>query len=108
MGEPSHKMEDYLITATELGVTWSDDHQSFYSLEEMRKGCPCAKCSGEGFGPNQVQGNPGPYTEESFQLRQIDPVGHYGIRLTWGDHHNTGIHNLKKLRGACECPECKG
>ena len=107
MNEPSHKLQDFLITNTELAISWGDGHQSFYLLEDLRKACPCAKCSGEGFGPNRVEGNPGPYSGASFQLLELDPVGHYGVRITWGDRHNTGIHNLKKLRASCSCDECR-
>ena len=107
MADPSHKIQDYLITASEIGITWDDNHQSFYALEPIRRACPCAKCSGEGFGPNRVEGNPGTYTESSFQLSQYEQVGHYGIRLMWKDGHNTGIHNLKELRASCSCEKCK-
>ena len=28
-------------------VVWSDGHESYYPLEELRRACPCAGCSGE-------------------------------------------------------------
>ena len=35
------------IIGRELAIAWSDGHETYLSLEEVRKACPCAVCNGE-------------------------------------------------------------
>ena len=95
------------ILGTELAVVWSDGHESFYSLEELRRRCPCAVCAGEpdlfgriGKGPAQT------LSPRSFQAASVEKVGNYGVQLNWADGHTFGIWTLDRLRDACPCPAC--
>jgi len=36
----------------------------------------------------------------------LEPVGNYALRFTWGDGHNTGIYSFDLLRSLCPCREC--
>ena len=61
-------------------------------LEKLRKNCPCASCQGETDALGNIYRGPKPkYSELSFQINGIQPVGYYGIRPFWKDGHITGI-----------------
>jgi len=32
-------------------------------------------------------------------LKNVIKVGHYAVRITWGDGHSDGIYTYKMLRG---------
>jgi len=67
-------------------------------LEKLRKNCPCASCQGETDVLGNVYRGPQPkYSELSFQINGIQPVGYYGIRPFWKDGHNTGIYTGTQL-----------
>ena len=89
-------------------VVWNDGHESYYPLEDLRRACPCAACSGEpdlfgrmAMGPRPV------YRPESFQLRSIDAIGNYAIQPNWADGHTYGIVTFERLRAMCACEECR-
>ena len=84
-------INDLLFLDTELAVKWNDDEQSFIPLELLRKKCPCAFCSGE----KDVLGNiyKGPKQEleaAAFKVVNFEKIGHYAIRIFWGDRHEIG------------------
>ena len=67
-------------------------------LEKLRKNCPCASCQGETDALGNIYRGPKPkYSELSFQINGIQPVGYYGIRPFWKDNHNTGIYTGTQL-----------
>ncbi len=39
--------------------------------------------------------------------QEIEPVGRYGMRITWSDGHNLGIYTFEYLRKLCPCEECQ-
>lgn len=83
-----------------FAVRWKDGTESFIGLEDLRRACPCARCSGEPDVtgavrmPAQVQ----QYTPGSFDLTGFTPVGAYAIALSWADGHDTGIFSWALLR----------
>jgi len=82
-----------------LHVDWEDGASTEYEFEPLRRGCPCALCSGEG----SYRGNMSPTTplsEAQTRLDDVQPVGRYGLQPTWGDGHSTGIYTFKMLRTA--------
>jgi DUF971 family protein len=91
-----------------LVVVWEDGHESYFPLDELRKACPCANCSGEPdlFG-RMSKGPPSTYRAESFQLVGIDEIGNYAILPRWADGHDWGIWTFERLRAACPCSECE-
>ncbi|HSP17582.1 MAG TPA: DUF971 domain-containing protein [Thermoanaerobaculia bacterium] len=96
------------LLGNQLVVLWDDRHESYYSLEDLRRACPCASCSGEpdlfgriAKGPTQV------YRHESFELQSIDRVGNYALQPNWADGHNYGIWTYERLREVCSCEECR-
>lgn len=90
-----------------LVIVWDDGHESYYSLEALRRACPCAGCSGEPDLFGRMARGPAPvYRAESFHLRSIDPIGNYALQPNWGDGHSFGIWTFDRLRAACSCEEC--
>lgn len=90
----------------QLILTWSDEHESIHSWEALRWACPCAWCAGEGGQPGMLQSRQSLSVEETT-LANIQPVGRYGLTPIWEDGHKTGIYTYEKLRGSCECEECR-
>lgn len=94
---------DLQIIGNELAVKWDDGGESFISLEQLRRGCPCAGCKGETDILGNVYKNPDvKLPAAAFQLKQLIRVGGYGIQPVWADGHNTGIFSfdyLKRMAG---------
>ncbi|MFZ2490522.1 MAG: DUF971 domain-containing protein [Thermoanaerobaculia bacterium] len=88
-------------------VVWDDGHESYYPLEALRRGCPCAICAGEPdlFG-RMLGGGPQRYTVASFQMQSIEPIGNYALQPNWADGHSYGIWTFERLRSFCPCGEC--
>ncbi|HXQ92707.1 MAG TPA: DUF971 domain-containing protein [Nitrososphaerales archaeon] len=90
-----------------ISILWSDGHRSDYYAFSLRSSCPCAMCQGEPgiFGRT--------YSASKADVRAdvvpeaIEPVGKYGLKITWSDGHNLGIYTFDYLRKLCECSECK-
>ncbi len=90
-----------------LEVAWGDGHASSYPLKYLRSECPCATCRAE---RQAAQDNPLHVLKgglPSAELRNVEPVGRYGIRLVWADGHATGIYTFEYLRRLCPCDTCK-
>lgn len=90
---------DFQIIGDELAIKWDDGNESFISLEQLRRQCPCAGCKGE----VDVMGNlyKGPeiqLTPDAFRLVRIGTVGAYALQPTWADGHTTGLYSFEYLR----------
>jgi DUF971 family protein len=90
-----------------LQIQWADLHQSRYALAWLRANCPCATCREERrerseSGGLVIASGPPP----SAQVVGAELVGHYALRLDWGDGHSTGIYPFSALRAVCPCPVC--
>ena len=99
-----------------VGITWSDGHESAYTLEYLRRVCPCAVCT-TAHADAPISTKP----EKRFNIltqaqvslartgarvRSCEPVGHYAITFTWDDGHDDGIYSYRYLRQMCPCAEC--
>ena len=89
---------DLQIIGSELAIRWPDGKESYLSLEELRKRCPCAACCGEPGLTKSVPGVGGRLKAESFRLKGMQKVGGYAIQPTWEDGHGTGIYSWEYLR----------
>lgn len=83
----------------ELAIKWDDGSETFFTLEAMRRHCPCAGCKGE----MDVMGNlykapDKPLTPAAFKLVRLQNVGGYAICPIWGDGHGTGLFSFEYLR----------
>jgi len=92
-------INDMLLMDTELAVKWSDETESIINLRLLRDSCPCAFCSGE----KDVLGNvyKGPKKElgeVAYRAFNMERVGHYALRIFWGDKHADGLYTYEMLR----------
>jgi len=101
MAEVFHRPTNWeIVTAEQLfRVTWDDGAVSEYKWEPLRRACPCAYCSGEGSYAGNVN-DATRFTAEQTTLKEVYPVGRYGVTPEWGDGHDTGIYTFKMLRQA--------
>jgi DUF971 family protein len=85
-----------------LVVVWDDGHESYYPLEDLRRACPCAACSGEPDLFGRMAMGPRPtYRPESFQLDSVTQIGNYALQPNWRDGHTYGIWTYERLRAFC-------
>lgn len=104
-----------------IEITFSDGHHGVYTRTWLRAMCPCATCAGThgppttlvDAGEGGVLGEPEakpkpkfaiaagkrpPAVELSLRLDGAEPMGSYGMKLRWGDGHDTGIYTWRYLR----------
>ena len=89
---------DLQVVGSELAIRWPDGKESYLSLEELRRRCPCAACCGEPGLTRDLPGAGGQLTAESFRLKGMQAVGGYAIQPTWEDGHGTGIYSWEYLQ----------
>lgn len=95
-----------------IKIDWKDGHRSEYSCAWLRDHCPCATCTGaHGNAPQKTsysspQSSPFPIYRPAIRILDVEPAGHYAIRILWNDGHNTGIYSYEHLRRICPCAEC--
>jgi len=96
-----HRPSDWRIVTERkvFEVTWDDGQVAEYDWEKMRRACPCAYCAGEGAYRGSVN-EATTFTEQQTTLKEVHPVGRYGLTPVWGDKHETGIYTFKMLRRA--------
>lgn len=84
---------------SEMAIKWADGTESFLSLENLRRYCPCAGCRGEMDTFGKLYKSPdAPLSPKAFALRQWAPVGGYAIQPVWEDGHSTGIYSWEYLK----------
>lgn len=101
-----------------LTIEWADGEESFYSLEYLRRMCPCATCrTARGDSPKAAEESPNPPQEPEksaskrtsltvlagdfsrpLTVDHAEMVGNYAIRIEWSDKHSTGIYSYLYLR----------
>ena len=92
------------LTATEVEITWRDEHRSRYSYAYLRRRCRCANCINEW--TNEPILDPQSVSDD-IEVRRIDPVGHYAIKFEFRDGHDSGIYAWDYLRKICPCDGCR-
>jgi DUF971 family protein len=87
-----------------MEIVWDNGETSRLSFNLLRRECPCATCRemrsrAEESAPKPASGGIIPLRMASEnappadpQLRQVDWIGNYAIKLTWEDGHATGIY----------------
>ena len=92
-------IENILLAGTELAVKWSDETESFIDLRTLRNCCPCAFCSGETDALGNVYKGPKKKLSDiAYQATKFEKIGHYAIRIFWGDRHTDGLYTYEMLR----------
>lgn len=93
------------IDAATLGISWTDGHESVYSVKMLRENCPCANCIDEWSGEKRIK--PGSIPD-SIRPANLKSVGLYAVQFSWNDGHDAGLYPHELLRKLCECKTCKG
>ena len=85
----------------EVRITWADQYQSRYSLDYLRKICPCAVCNEQRRNQDPLRVLRADQLGTTAELRPEQPVelvGNYALQFFWADGHNTGIYSFEFLR----------
>jgi len=93
---PTHLKAPRGANTTE--ITWGDGARAVYPNAILRGYCPCAHCRGHGGTINFIPGG-------NAELREIETVGFYALKLVWGDGHDTGLYTFEYLRSLADRPE---
>lgn len=95
---------DYDEPSRALLVEWADGAEQRIPFASLRKACPCAVCKGEAGRPGRFDIRPDLRPGED-ELADINLVGLYGLGVTWGDGHDTGIYTFEYLRALGDAAE---
>lgn len=75
-----------------LRIIYSNQEQHELSAEYLRVHSPSAEVRGHGAAePKLVFGKAG------VRMRSINPVGHYALKITFDDGHDTGLYTWQYL-----------
>ena len=75
-----------------LELVW-DDVSATLSAEYLRVHSPSAEVKGHGPGQETTQ-----FGKRDVAIKQIEFMGHYAIKITFDDGHDTGIFTWEYLR----------
>ena len=94
------KPRNIVVLDNNLAIGWEDGSESFIDTSALRRACPCANCSGESdvFGNLYINQDPKSPNKQNNKIIKYNYVGHYAIRIVWGDGHNSGIYSFKLLK----------
>ena len=81
-----------------IGVQWIDGHDSIFTLESLRRYCPCNACGG---------GIDGAIPAARQRLAQFAQLGEAAVFAAWADGHET-LYTTTQLRDLCRCARCVG
>jgi DUF971 family protein len=85
-----------------LHVAFEDGTAFALAAELLRVESPSAEV--QGHGPTQKKTVPG---KREVEILKVEPVGHYAVKLTFDDMHDTGIYAWDYLRELGETGEAK-
>ena len=94
------KPKNIMMLEKSVAIKWNDGSESFFSNKQLRDVCPCANCSGETDVFGTVYGGTVNVNshKEKYNIRGYLNIGHYAIRIVWGDGHNSGIYSFTFLK----------
>jgi DUF971 family protein len=75
-----------------LEIKFSDGQNFELSCELLRVYSPSAEVKGHGPGQSVLQTG-----KENVSIKEIDPVGHYAVKLIFDDGHDTGLYSWAYL-----------
>lgn len=75
-----------------LEITFDDTLHAELPCEFLRVYSPSAEVRGHGVGQESLQSG-----KENVNITNIEPVGHYAVRLTFSDGHDTGLYSWDYL-----------
>jgi DUF971 family protein len=98
----SISLENIALMGSELALAWSDGRESYLSLENLRRACPCANCQGEPDALGRVVRPQPTFGPNAFELKSWEIVGGYALQFRWADGHSTGLYTFDYLRNHIE------
>jgi len=75
-----------------LAIRFDDGSEFELSFEYLRISSPSAEVRGHGPGQETLQTG-----KENVAITGMDPVGHYALRLSFDDGHDTGLYSWSYL-----------
>lgn len=75
-----------------LEITFDDGKEFKYTTEFLRVYSPSAEVAGHGPGQETLQ-----VGKESVNIKAIEPVGMYAVKLVFNDNHDTGLYSWEYL-----------
>lgn len=75
-----------------LEINFSDGQNFELSCEFLRVYSPSAEVKGHGPGQSVLQTG-----KENVSIKEIEPVGHYAVKLIFDDGHDTGLYSWAYL-----------
>lgn len=75
-----------------LTVRFDDGTEYDLPFEYLRVYSPSAEVQGHGPGQEVLQ-----FAKENVQVRAVEPIGHYAVRLVFDDGHDSGLYTWKYL-----------
>jgi len=84
-----------LTTESGISFTWPDGSKSEIGSYELRLRCPCAMCVDEWTGERRL--DPATIQADVHPIN-MEIQGHYALRITWSDNHDTGLYTWKVLK----------
>ena len=91
------------LKQSEVRITWADGYRSVYSLDYLRKICPCAMCNEQRRNDDPLRVlRPDQVVTKAALNRDppVEKVGNYALQFFWADGHNSGIYTFGFLRQA--------
>lgn len=79
-------------TSRLLEISFDDDTNCMLSCEFLRVYSPSAEVRGHGAGQEVLQTG-----KEDVNIVGIEPVGHYAVKLSFSDGHDTGLYSWDYL-----------
>jgi len=76
-----------------LVVSFADGQTFELPFEYLRVYSPSAEVQGHGAGQMVLVTG-----KEAVQIKAIEPIGHYAVKLVFDDGHDTGLYTWKYLR----------
>ncbi len=76
-----------------LELTWPDDVTHNLPCEYLRVFSPSAEVRGHGPGQETLQ-----LGKENVNIKDIEPIGHYAIKIGFDDNHDSGLYDWGLLR----------
>src|SRR5258706_16240053 len=76
----------------ELEIAFNDGKPFHFSCEMLRVYSPSAEVRGHGPGQERMQAG-----KQNVDIKAIEPVGHYAVKLVFSDGHDTGLYSWDYL-----------
>ncbi len=78
-----------------IEIDWTDGEHTTHAALALRTACQCAKCVDEITGEQILDTSS---VSSEIKVSAAEPVGLYGLAITFSDGHNSGIYRLNQLR----------